>query len=145
MIASCYCFKTPILTLKIVLSPPCPLTPLSATTVDFLVKHIFSPFKVFFQCTLASKSYQWISKIWFSFLPSSWTGFVLMLPMPSLLFCMSSAMHFHLESQQTLQSPKFPKQQVAWLLFFASSFVYINWTTDRIKWLFLNWPVKSIY
>lgn len=133
MIASCYCFKIPILTLNTVFSPPCPLTPLSAMTVDFLLKHNFSPFKVSFQCTLTSKSWQWICKIWFCFLLSSWTGFVLVLPMPSLLFCTSSAMHFTWNHSKHSKEPQILKITCCLIVFICLSFCFHQLNHSQYK------------
>lgn len=144
MTTSCYCFKIPILTGEIVFSPSCPLTQLSAMAVDFPHKHIFSHFKPSFQCALTTKSGHWISKIWFSYLLSSWTVFILMLPIPLLLCCTASVMHFIRNHSKYSEEPPVLRKYIAWLFILASTFVSINWTTESVRWLFLNWPLKPI-
>lgn len=137
MIASCCCFKIPVLTLKIVFSPPCPLTSLCAMIVDFPLMHnFFSPFKVSFQCTLTSKSGQWICKIWCCFLLSSWTGFVLMLPMPSPLFCTSSAVHFTWNHSKHSKEPQILKTACCLVVFLCFSFCFHQLNHRQYKMFF---------
>lgn len=125
MIVSCYCFKIPILTLKTVLSPPCTLTSLRAMTVDFPLKYNFlSLSKISFHYTLTSKSGQWISKIWFCFLLSSWTGFVFILPMPSPLFCTCSAMHFTWNHSKNSKEPQVLKTISCLTIFHCLEFCF---------------------
>lgn len=109
-----------------------------------------SPFKVSFQCSLTSKSGQWISKIWFCFLLSSWTGFVLMLPMPSL-FCTSSAMHFTWNQSKHSKEPQVFKTICCVIAFPCLNFCFHKLNHRHHKMAFsestikVNWLANTVH